>query len=208
MRSRELETKHQTNKLFVAITGASGILYARRFFQHLPYDDWEVHACQTKAAKIVAAHEGGLNLPPHVKEWDERDFTAPMSSGSAKFDAMVVIPCSVGSMGRIAAGLADNLVTRAAEVFLKERRKLILVPRETPLSHIQIKNMETLTLAGAHIIPANPSFYGDPKTIEDLVDTVIARVYDHIGIQAEVSKRWRESKPIRNEGSGVRNDVE
>lgn len=205
-----METKHQTKKLFVAITGASGILYARRFFQHLPYDDWEVHATVTKAAKIVAAHEGGLNLPPHVKEWNERDFTAPMSSGSAKFDAMVVIPCSVGSMGRIAAGLADNLVTRAAEVFLKERRKLILVPRETPLSLIQIKNMETLTLAGAHIIPANPSFYGDPKTIEDLVDTVIARVYDHIGIDVEVSRRWRNEseKGIKNEGSRMRNDGE
>lgn len=181
-------------KLVVAITGASGTVYARRFLQHLPYDDWEVHAVMTKAAKIVAAHEGGLHLPPHVKEWDEKDFTAPMSSGSAKFDAMVVIPCSVGTMGRIAAGLADNLVTRAAEVFLKERRQLILVPRETPLSLIQIKNMETLTLAGAQLLPANPSFYGDPKTIEDIVDTVIARVYDQIGIQAEVSKRWRSEE--------------
>lgn len=182
-----------SKKLVVAVTGASGIIYARRFFQHLPYDDWEVHAIVTKTARIVAGHEGGLNLPPHVKEWDFRDFTAPMASGSNKFNAMVIIPCSAGSLGRIAAGLADNLVTRAAEVFLKEHRKLILVPRETPLSLIQIKNMETLALAGAHLIPANPSFYGNPKTIEDVVDTVVARVYDHVGIQAEVSNRWREA---------------
>jgi 4-hydroxy-3-polyprenylbenzoate decarboxylase len=91
----------------------------------------------------------------------------------------------------LAHGIADNLITRAGEVFLKERRKLILMPRETPLSLIQIKNMELLTLVGAHIIPATPSFYGNPKTIEELVDTVVARIYDHAGVEAEVSKRWR-----------------
>jgi len=182
-------------KLVVAVTGASGTIYARRFLQHLPYDDWEVHVIATKAAKTVAAHEGGLNLPPHVKEWDERDFTAPMASGSAKFDAMVVIPCSAGTLGRIASGTGDNLVSRAAEVFLKERRKLVLVHRETPLSLIQVRNMETVTLAGAVVLPAEPSFYGDPKSVEDLVDTVIARVYDQVGIQAEVSKRWRAKEP-------------
>jgi 4-hydroxy-3-polyprenylbenzoate decarboxylase len=110
---------------------------------------------------------------------------------------MVVIPCSTATLGRLAHGIADNLTTRAGEVFLKERRKLILVPRETPLSLIQIKNMELLTLAGAHVIPATPSFYGNPKSIEDLVDTVIARVYDHAGIQAEVSKRWREEEQTK-----------
>ena len=104
-----------------------------------------------------------------------------MASGSNKFEAMVVVPCSTATLGRLAHDIADNLTTRAGEVFLKERRKLILVPRETPLSLIQIKNMELLTLAGAHVIPATPSFYGNPKSIEDLVDTVIARVYDHAG---------------------------
>lgn len=187
-------------KLVIAVTGASGTIYARRFFQHLPYDDWEVHAIVTATAKTVASHEGGLNLPPHVHEWDERDFSAPMSSGSNKFEAMVVIPCSTGTLGRIASGIADNLVARAAEVFLKERRKLILVHRETPLSLIQIKNMETLTLAGAVMIPANPSFYGNPKTIEDLADTVVARVYDHIDIKTEISKRWgsEQERKVRN----------
>jgi 4-hydroxy-3-polyprenylbenzoate decarboxylase len=178
-------------KIFVAVTGASGTIYARRFFQHFPYDDWEVHAAVSKSALIVASHEGGLNLPPHVKEWDEKDLTAPVASGSNKFEAMVVIPCSTASMGKMAHGIADNLITRAGEVFLKERRKLILMPRETPLSLIQIKNMELLTLAGAHIIPATPSFYGNPKTIEELVDTVVARIYDHAGVDADVSTRWR-----------------
>jgi 4-hydroxy-3-polyprenylbenzoate decarboxylase len=180
-------------KILVAVTGASGTIYARRFFQHFPYDDWEVHAVVSSAAKIVASHEGELNLPPHVKEWDENDLTAPPASGSNRFEAMVVIPCSTTTLGKLANGIADNLITRSGEVFLKERRKLILVPRETPLSLIQIRNMETLTLAGVHIIPANPSFYGGPKTIEELVDTVVARVYDHAGVQAEVSKRWREA---------------
>ena len=183
-----------TKKIFVAVTGASGTIYARRFFQHFPYDDWEVHAVVSGSAQLVASHEGGLNLPPHVKEWDEKDLTAPVASGSNKFEAMVVIPCSTATLGKLAHGIADNLITRAGEVFLKERRKLILMPRETPLSLIQIKNMELLTLAGAHIIPATPSFYGNPKTIEELVDTVIARIYDHAGIETEVSTRWRNEE--------------
>ncbi len=187
-------------KIFVAVTGASGTIYARRFFQHFPYDDWEVHAAVSKSALIVASHEGGLNLPPHVKEWDEKDLTAPVASGSNKFEAMVVIPCSTASMGKMAHGIADNLITRAGEVFLKERRKLILVPRETPLSLIQIKNMELLTLAGAHIIPATPSFYSNPKTIEELVDTVVARIYDHAGVDADVSTRWRAEEVKRHDG--------
>jgi 4-hydroxy-3-polyprenylbenzoate decarboxylase len=184
-------------KIFVAVTGASGTIYARRFFQHLPYDDWEVHAAVSQSAQLVASHEGGLNLPPHVKEWDEKDLMAPVASGSNKFEAMVVIPCSAATLGKLAHGIADNLITRAGEVFLKERRKLILMPRETPLSLIQIKNMELLTLAGAHIIPATPSFYSNPKTIEELVDTVIARIYDHVGIEADVSTRWKYEKQIQ-----------
>ncbi|HTC22309.1 MAG TPA: UbiX family flavin prenyltransferase [bacterium] len=184
-------------KILIAVSGASGTIYARRFFQHFPYDDWEVHAVVSSSARIVASHEGGLNLPPHVKEWDEKDLAAPPASGSNKFEAMVVIPCSTTTLGKLAHGIADNLITRSGEVFLKERRELILVPRETPLSLIQIKNMELLTLAGAHIIPATPSFYGNPKTLEDVVDTVIARVYDHAGIQAEVSKRWRSEEEKR-----------
>jgi flavin prenyltransferase len=186
-------------KLFVAVTGASGTIYARRFFQQLPYDDWEVHAVVSESARMVASHEGGLNLPPRVREWDEKDLTAPSASGSHRFEAMVVIPCSTTTLGKLAHGIADNLITRSGEVFLKERRRLILVPRETPLSLVQIKNMELLTLAGARVIPAVPSFYGNPRTLEDLADTVVARVYDHAGIQAEVSRRWREEEPEKAE---------
>lgn len=104
---------------------------------------------------------------------------------------MVVIPCSCATLGKLAHGIGDNLVARAGEVFFKEKRTLILVPRETPLSLIQIKNMELLCLAGAHIIPANPSFYGNPQTVEAVADTVVARVYDHLGISVDITKRWR-----------------
>jgi len=179
-------------KLILAVTGASGTIYARRFLQHLPYDDWDVHVIVSDAARLVAAQEGGLNLPPHVHEWDVKDLTAPLASGSNRFDAMVVMPCSAATMGKIAHGIADNLITRAAEVQLKERRKLLLVPRETPLSLIQVKNMELLTMAGAVVLPANPSFYGNPQSAEEVADTVVARVYDHVGISSEVSTRWRE----------------
>jgi 4-hydroxy-3-polyprenylbenzoate decarboxylase len=186
-------------KIIVAVTGASGTVYARRFLQHLPYDDWEVHAIVSDAARLVAEQEGGLSLPSCVHEWDVHDLTAPMASGSNAFDAMVVIPCSTATMGKLAHGIADNLITRAGEVQLKERRKLILVPRETPLSLIQIKNMELLTLAGAVVLPANPSFYGNPSSVSDLVDTVVARVYDHAGIASEITKRWTaNSHPTRS----------
>jgi len=178
-------------KLVLSVSGASGTIYAREFLKHLPYGQWDVHVIVTKAARIVASHEGGLNLPPQVKEWDEMDLTAPCASGSNVFDAMVVIPCSTATLAKLAHGIADNLVTRTGEVFLKERRKLIVVPRETPLSLIQIRNMEALTLAGAHVIPATPSFYGNPKTPEEIVDTVVARVYDHAGIDAEITQRWK-----------------
>ncbi len=159
--------------------------------------DREDHRHQCQEVGRNSRFEPDRRKPEHVR--DERDLTAPSASGSNKFEAMVVIPCSTTTLGKLAHGIADNLITRSGEVFLKERRKLILVPRETPLSLIQIKNMELLTLAGAHVIPATPSFYGNPKTIEDVVDTVIARVYDHAGIQAEVSKRWREKDALKKE---------
>lgn len=178
-------------KLFVVVTGASGTIYAREFFRHLPYDQVEVHAVVTDAARVVAEGEGGLHLPPQVHVYDEHDLSAPPSSGSHPFDAMVVIPCSCATLGKLAHGIADTLPTRAGEVFLKEKRTLVIVPRETPLSLIQIKNMELLSLAGAHVIPANPSFYGNPKTVEDVADTVVARVYDHLKISTSIACRWK-----------------
>ena len=116
----------------------------------------------------------------------------PFVSGSNPFDAMVVIPCSMGTLGRIAHGSSDNVLLRAADVMLKERRKLILVPRETPISLIHVKNLELLLLAGATIIPANPSFYTRPQTVQQVVDTVVARVLDHLGLPQRLVSRWQE----------------
>lgn len=179
-------------RLVVGVTGASGILYARRFFQHLPLEKVETHVVVSEAGEKVAELEGGLKLPPAVRQWDEKDFTAPFASGSSRFHAMAVIPCSTTTLGKIANGITDNLITRAAEVFLKERRRLVLVPRETPLSLVQVQNMEKLILAGAVVLPACPSFYHHPRTIEEAADTVVARVYDHLGIPASISRRWGE----------------
>ena len=119
---------------------------------------------------------------------------APFASGSNPFDAMVVIPCTMGTLGRIAHGFSSDLLLRAADVMLKEKKQLILVPRETPLSLIHIKNFELLTLAGTSIVPANPSFYTHPKSIVDLVDTVVARVLDHLGVKQTLVTRWQEER--------------
>jgi 4-hydroxy-3-polyprenylbenzoate decarboxylase len=142
---------------------------------------------------VVISEElpGGLRLPPGARSHNLKSMNAPFASGSNAADAMVVIPCTMGTMGRIAHGNSDDLLLRGADVTLKEKKKLILVPRETPLSLIHIKNMELLLLAGAIILPANPSFYAGPKTIQDLADTVVARVLDHIGVPHDLMTRWK-----------------
>jgi 4-hydroxy-3-polyprenylbenzoate decarboxylase len=178
-------------RIVVGITGASGIIYARQFLKNFPLNQWEVHAIISQSAFLVAEEEGGLQLPSWVQQWDENDLKAPCASGSNVFKAMVVIPCSIGTLGKIANGIADNLITRTAEVFLKERRKLILVTRETPASLIQIRNMETVTLSGAMVLPATPSFYSNPQTVEEVVNTVVFRIFDQIGIQNHAGYRWR-----------------
>src|SRR4051812_7198942 len=119
---------------------------------------------------------------------------APFASGSNAPDAMVIIPCSMGTLGRIAHGYSEDVLLRAADVVLKEKKKLILVPRETPLSLVHIRNMELLLLAGATILPANPIFYTNPKTIQEVVDTVVARVLDHLGVANRLAPRWQEEK--------------
>jgi 4-hydroxy-3-polyprenylbenzoate decarboxylase len=119
---------------------------------------------------------------------------APFASGSNPLDAMVVIPCSMGTLGRIAHGFSEDVLLRTADVMLKEKRKLILVPRETPLSLVHVKNFELLLLAGATILPANPGFYTHPKTVEQVVDTVVARVLDHLGIAQSLAARWQEEE--------------
>src|SRR5687767_8515714 len=134
----------------------------------------------------------GLKLAEGVKTHSLKSMNAPFASGSNPPDAMVVIPCTMGTLGRIAHGFSEDVLLRAADVVLKEKRKLILVPRETPLSLVHVKNFELLILAGAIILPANPIFYTNPKTIQDVIDTVVARVLDHIGVPQKLVARWAE----------------
>ncbi|EEF62281.1 3-octaprenyl-4-hydroxybenzoate carboxy-lyase [Pedosphaera parvula Ellin514] len=136
----------------------------------------------------------GLKLPAGAKLHGLKSMNVPFASGSNPFDVMVVIPCSMGTMGRIAHGYSEDVLLRSADVMLKERKKLILVPRETPLNLVHIKNFELLTLAGAVILPANPSFYTRPKTVEQVVDTVVARVLDHMGVPQDLVQRWQDEK--------------
>src|SRR5205085_3561977 len=144
-------------------------------------------------AQVVISQElpGGLRLPKGARTHNLKSMNAPFASGSNAADVMIVIPCTMGTMGRIAHGNSDDVLLRAADVALKEKKKLILVPRETPLSLIHVKNMELLLLAGAIVLPANPSFYAGAKTLEDLVDTVVARVLDHIGVEHKLVPRWK-----------------
>ena len=185
-------------KIVVAMTGASGAIYTQRLLDNLDPAQHEIHFISTKHAREVGQLElpkGELKIAPAVIQYDENgSMFVPFVSGSAKLDAMVIIPASMGTIGRVANGVSDSTVARAADVFLKERRKLIFVPRETPYNLIHLRNMATLTEAGATIIPASPSFYTKPKTITELVDTIIARVLDHLGIEHKLGKRWQSDR--------------
>lgn len=180
-------------RIVVAITGASGVLYAQRLLDSLDPREHEVHVVLSSYAQVVIAEElpSGLQLKKGVSTHSLKSMNAPFASGSNAPDAMVVIPCSMGTLGRIAHGYSEDVLLRAADVVLKEKKKLVLVPRETPLNLVHIKNFELLALAGATILPANPSFYTQPKTIEQVVDTVVARVLDHIGIPNHLVPRWQ-----------------
>lgn len=181
-------------KFVIAGTGASGAIYLQRLLHYLDPAEHEIHLVLSNYAKQVVAEElpGGLAVPTGVREHNLKSMNAPFASGSAVFDAMVIIPCSMGTLGRIAAGTSEDLILRSADVSLKERRKLILVPRETPWSLIHLRNAATLTEAGALILPASPGFYHRPATIEELVDTVVWRVLDHMGVMNHPGQRWRE----------------
>ena len=183
-------------KIIVAITGASGALYAQRLLDNLDSRSQDIHVVITSYGQAVIAQElpDGLRLPAGAKTHNVKSMNAPFASGSNAFDAMVVIPCSMGTLGRIAHGTSEDLLLRAADVMLKERRKLILVPRETPLNLVHVKNFELLLQAGATILPANPCFYTRPTTIEQVVDTVVARVLDHLGVPQKLMPRWQEEK--------------
>lgn len=183
-------------KLLIAITGASGALYAQRLLDNLDPRAHEIHVVMSNYAQQVISEElpDGLRLPSGAKTHNLKSMNAPFASGSNPPDAMVVIPCTMGTLGRIAHGYSEDVLLRAADVALKEKKKLILVPRETPLSLVHVKNFELLLLAGAIILPANPSFYGGPETIQDVVDTVVARVLDHLGVANRLAPRWSEEK--------------
>jgi flavin prenyltransferase len=185
-------------KILVAITGASGAIYARRLLDALSVArqselGLDVAICFSKNGRLVWQHEIGPDGPGGFRELANDDFACAFASGSARWDAMVAVPCSVGRVGRIAGGMADDLIGRAADVALKERRKLILVVRETPLSLIHLENMLAVTRAGAVILPAAPSFYARPTSVQALVDSVVARVLDQLGIEASLSPRWGKS---------------
>jgi 4-hydroxy-3-polyprenylbenzoate decarboxylase len=185
-------------KIAVAISGASGSVYAKVLLDKLLLlkDQYEeVSIVMSSNAKEIWKTELGNedyeNYP--FRYFDKHDFSAPFASGSARYNVLIVAPCSMGTLGRIASGVSDDLVTRAADVILKERRKLILMVRDTPYSLIHIKNMETVTLAGGIICPATPSFYSRPKTIEEVAATVVDRVLDLAGLDIQTF-RWGKNK--------------
>jgi flavin prenyltransferase len=184
-------------KIAIAITGASGSIYAQLLLnklQALKEQIAELSIVITDNAKFVWQTEiGNADYDKFsARYFDKKDFTAPFASGSAKYDALIIIPCSMGTLGRIAGGISNDLITRAADVMLKERKKLICVIRDTPYNLIHIRNMETVTLAGGIICPATPSFYSNPKTIEEAAQTVVDRVIDLAGLSSS-SFRWGTS---------------
>lgn len=181
-------------KLVIAGTGASGAIYLQRLLEQIDPVNNEVHVVLSAHAKQVIAEElGELQIPGGMHLHGDRTMNVPFVSGSARFDAMAVVPCSMGTLGRIAAGTSETTLLRAADVFLKERRKLVLVPRETPWSLIHARNMVTLLEAGAIILPASPGFYGRPATVEQLADTVVTRILDQLGLPAPGAFRWQEN---------------
>ncbi len=183
-------------KIVVAITGASGAVYAKLLLDNLKtlQDQIDkVGVVMSDNAKEVWRYELGNEAynSYNFDFYSKMDFNAPFASGSAKYDTMIIVPCSMGTLGRIAHGISNDLISRAADVILKERRKLITVVRDTPFSLIHLNNMKTVTEAGGIICPANPSFYSIPKTIEEVAQTVIDRVVDLAGLEKD-SYRWKE----------------
>ena len=182
-------------KIIVAITGASGAIYAQLLLnklQQLNHQIDEIGVVMSDNArdvwKVELDNETYKDYP--FKFYEKNNFYAPFASGSAKFDTMIIVPCSMGTLGRIAAGISDDLITRAADVILKERRRLILVARDMPINLIHIRNMATVTEAGGVICPAIPSFYSKPQTVEEVAMTVVNRIIDLAGLENE-SYRWQ-----------------
>ena len=192
----------------LSLTGASGMPYGIRLLEMLLREGKQVYLLYSKVAQIVAQQEMNLALPSSAKETEaffnrryqvpdgqlrvfgREEWFAPVASGSNPADAMVICPCTMGTMAAVAAGLSQNLIERAADVMLKEHRPLIIVPRETPFSVIHLENMLKLARSGAVILPANPGFYHHPQAVQDLVDFVVARILDHLSVKHDLIARW------------------
>ena len=194
-----------TGRLIVAMTGASGSIYAVRFLEQAARHFEQIYLTVSEQALQVAATEleravSGADATveallgksmQNITLLDRRDYFSPPASGSFRHDGMVIVPCSMGTAGRIANGISDDLVTRSADVCMKERRKLILVVREMPWSLVHLRNLTQLAEAGATVLPASPSFYYKPKTVEEVADTVVARILQQLGIEQKVVPQWQ-----------------
>jgi 4-hydroxy-3-polyprenylbenzoate decarboxylase len=195
----------RTGRLVVGVTGASGAIYAQRFLIAAESAFDEINLVMSDQAMQVAKTELGVSL--HRQSWTtlewlgfeskkmrllaEKDFFTPPASGSYRHDGMVIVPCSMGSIGRIANGISNDLLTRAADVCLKERRPLVVVPREMPLNLIMLRNLTTLAEAGATVLPACPAWYRNPETLAELADTVVARILQQLGIDQQIFPEWQ-----------------
>src|SRR5438309_8489618 len=182
-------------KLVIAATGASGTIYLQRLLAQIDCAAHELHLMMSASANQVAKQElESFRIPADVSRHSENDMNVPFVSVSARFDAMIIVPCSMATLGRIASGSSDSALLRAADVFLKERRKLILVPRETPWNLIHARNVVTLLEAGAIVLPAVPSFYSRPHSVTAIVDTVVWRILDQIELPNPAAYRWGEGR--------------
>jgi flavin prenyltransferase len=203
-----MAAEQSTGRLIVAMTGASGAPYAIRFLQEAARHYKEIYvALSDQAVQVIGLETGRAIDPRHpssealigfpcpaIRFVDRKDYFTPPASGSFRHDGMVIVPCSMGTAARIAHGVSDDLVTRAADVCLKERRRLILVPRETPWNLIHLRNMTLLAEAGATILPAAPGFYHKPRTVEDLVDFIVARILQQLGIDQQLLPQWQHQE--------------
>ncbi len=193
-------------EVVVGISGASGVGYGIRLLQVL--QGMVIHLVITDSARKIIEVETNFSpedvedLADHV--YAEDDFTASIASGSYRFDAMVIIPCSMKTLAGVASGMSDNLIGRSAEICLKDRRRLVIVPRETPLSLIQLRNMVSVTEAGAVVLPACPAFYSRPQNLDDLIDVLVGRVLDSIGVENNLYPRWKGNAYNGSDQSGKR----
>lgn len=183
-------------EIIVCITGASGVVYAKRLLEELKGKSVKTTLIISNSAKKIIKHELKLELDEFKKlsdnYYENDNFFSPVASGSHKFSAAVVVPCSMKTLSSVATGYSDNLIGRVCDIALKERRKLLIVPREMPFSTIHLENMTKLSKLGVSIIPPAPGFYNDPKTVDDLVNFVVGRILDNLGVENNIFKRWGE----------------